>query len=345
MTIRFAPFLLAGISAALFGLATPASKLLLHGINPFLLAGLLYLGASAGLLPAVLAKRELPRAMALRGANRARLLGAVALGGIAAPILLLFGLQYAPASSVSLWLNLELVATALLGALFFRDHLGRRGWAGVLIALASGVMLTLDGGSTGAVAALLIALACLCWGLDNHFTALIDGISAVQSTFWKGLISGTVNTAVGLLLSRQPAPARYALYAVLLGSLSYGVSIVLYIMSAQRLGAIRSQIVFSSAPFFGVVFSVLLLAERMTLLQTASFFLLAGAILLMASERHEHRHEHQETTHRHYHGHDDLHHGHRHDVPAGYHEHTHAHERGEHSHPHWPDLHHRHGHE
>lgn len=341
---RVVPFFTAALSAVLFGIATPASKYLLRDIHPFSLAGLLYLGASAGLLPVVIARKEFA---ALRGMNRAntrRLFGAVILGGIAGPVLLMFGLTQASASSVSLWLNLELVATSVLGYLFFRDYLGKAGWAGVLLALLSGVLLTVSEGRTGVAAAVLVGCACVCWGFDNHFTALIDGISAVQSTFVKGLFAGGITTCIGFSAYGLPPSAMPVACAVALGGVSYGVSIVLYIMSAQKIGAIRSQIVFSSSPFFGFFFSMLLLSEPATRLQVVSFALLVAAIALMALEKHEHYHEHRELQHTHFHRHDDMHHDHVHGESAPYHEHGHRHENGAHVHPHWPDIHHRHEH-
>ena len=51
------------------------------------------------------------------------------------------------------------------------------------------------------LAGFLVLLACCCWGLDNHLTALIDGLTPSQSTFWKGLVAGSVNTALGLALA------------------------------------------------------------------------------------------------------------------------------------------------
>lgn len=341
---RLLPVIFAAVSAALFGMATPLSKILLRDINPFLLAGLLYLGASAGLLPVLLFKGELPRLMRLDRLNRGRLAGAVLLGGMAGPILVLTGLRLASASSVSLWLNFELIATAVLGFLFFRDYLGARGWTGVFLALVSGVMLTVHEGSPGVLSALLVISACICWGFDNHFTALIDGISATQSTFIKGLFAGTANTFIGLYLTGFSLSAGIVAQALVLGTVSYGVSIVMYIMSAQKLGASRSQIIFSGAPFLGVLFSVIFLREQVSWMQALSFILLIFSITAMIIDRHEHRHEHAETEHTHFHRHDDMHHDHVHDHDESYHEHMHRHEVRIHSHPHWPDMHHRHDH-
>lgn len=344
MFSRYFAVISATVSAVLFGVTTPFNKSLLNSFDPFLLAGLLYLGASAGLFPVIIFRRELPFLFRMNNANRRRLFGSVILGGIAGPILILFGLKFSSASSVSLWLNLEMVATGVLGFIFFRDYLGWKGWAGVALALISGVILTFNEGATGIISAVLVTLACVCWGFDNHFTALIDGISAVQSTFFKGLFAGTVNTIIGLSTGNVAISSGSILTALTLGCLCYGVSIVLYIISAQKIGAIRSQIIFSSAPFFGVLFSVIFLSENISILQVLSMLLFLVSLFFLFSEKHEHYHLHYEIEHTHIHSHDDLHHEHGHDKVNLYHEHLHRHEKSGHSHPHWPDIHHRHGH-
>jgi len=342
--LKYPVILLALLSAALFGITTPVNKFLLSDINPFLLAGLLYLGASIGLFPVILVRKELPHLFKLNRSNQLRLSGSVILGGILGPILILSGLKFSSASSVSLWLNMELAATTVLGFLFFKDFLGLKGWAGVCLALLSGVILTVSEGHSGIISAILVGSACICWGFDNHFTALIDGISAVQSTFIKGIFAGTINTAAGYYLSNQPLAPQFLFYALILGSVSYGLGIVLYIISAQKLGAIRSQIVFSSAPFFGVFFSVIFLSENINMLQFVSFSLFVFSIALFMLEKHEHLHHHHEIEHTHFHRHDDLHHEHHHEKEVSYHEHLHRHNEDEHAHPHMPDMHHRHKH-
>lgn len=337
---------LALASAALFGAATPASKALLEGLGALQLAGLLYLGAAAGVAPFALRHGGL--ALPARGdrRNRLRLGGAILAGGVAGPVLLLAGLQLADAASVSLWLNFELAATALLGALVFREHLGRAGWSGVAAALAAAVALSSPAGFAGAGAALLVLAACACWGLDNHLTALIDGITPSQSTFWKGLVAGAVNLALGLALGPFAGGGAHVAGALLVGALSYGASIVLYIRAAQALGATRAQGVFASAPFFGVALSVAFLGEPLHAMHAVSALLFAAAILLLARDRHSHEHVHEAMEHEHEHRHDDGHHAHVHPgLPAGArHSHAHRHEPLAHAHPHWPDLHHRHRH-
>jgi drug/metabolite transporter (DMT)-like permease len=339
------PALFALLSAALFGAATPASKLLLDSLAPLQLAGLLYLGAALGAAPAALGRGRrapLPR----DPANRLRLAGAVLFGGVLGPVLLLLGLRAAHAASVSLWLNLELAATAALGALVFRDPLGRLGWAGVAGVLASGVLVSYGEGASGLAAGALVAAACLCWGLDNHWTALQSGVPAAASTLWKGAAAGSANLLLSLLWLPFEAPAAAVATALVVGALCYGASITLYVLAAQGLGATRAQLVFASAPFFGLALSAALLGEPLAPPQLAAAALMGASVALVFRDRHAHPHVHHALAHTHWHRHDDDHHLHLHPgAPASlHHAHWHDHEPLRHAHPHWPDLHHRHDH-
>jgi len=341
------PIVTALVSALLFGAATPASKLLLEGLTPFQLAGLLYLGAALAVAPVALRQGgfALPRRSDRR--NHYRLLGAVIFGGVLGPIALLFGLRLAQASTVSLWLNLELAATAVLGVVLFRDHLTHVGWAGVGAALAGSLLIAWGPSAVGYVSAALVLVACICWGIDNHLTALIDGITPSQSTLWKGVVAGTVNLAVGLILAPVSTELGTVIFALIVGALSYGISIVLYIRSAHVIGATRAQVVFATAPFFGVMLSIVVLHESFTTMHAVAAIVLFAGVGLLLAERHAHSHHHHAMKHKHSHRHDDGHHNHVHPglPPETRHTHWHEHAPMNHSHPHWPDLHHRHEHD
>jgi drug/metabolite transporter (DMT)-like permease len=340
------PVFLTLLSALLFGAATPAGKVLLRGIDPVQLAGWLYLGAAVGVLPAVLRGGGFTPVRRVGPASLRRLAGAIVCGGILGPIALLSGLRLASASSVSLWLNLELVATAVLGHFFFREQLGRRGWVGSAGVVTASVILSAGEGSGGAGAILLVALACLFWGLDNHFTALIDGITPAQSTFWKGLVAGLFNLSLAALTGAQLPHAGDAVAALVVGTLSYGASIALFIGAAQQLGATRAQMLFASSPFFGAAVSTVALDEPFGAPHAAAAALLVLSLLLLF-RKHGHRHTHAALEHEHWHRHDDGHHAHPHPglATSRGHSHRHGHAPLTHSHPHWHDLHHRHLHD
>lgn len=341
-----AAFFIALLSALLFGAATPVSKMLLAHLTSFQLAGLLYLGAALGVVILLLRDRKFIMPWRMDRRNRLLLLGSIIFGGILGPLALLAGLRLASAASVSLWLNLEMVATALIGHFFFKDHLTRRSWLAAGGILTAAVVLTLGEGSAGILAGLLVLAACISWGIDNHVTALIDGISPAQSTFWKGLAAGSTNLIIGVSLAPLAASIGEVAGGLGIGIFSYGFSIVLYITSAQQLGATRSQLIFSSAPFWGVLLSILLLGEPITWQLGLAVMIFMASIALLYHEQHGHAHRHAAQRHEHLHGHQDGHHLHEHkdDPGAGWHSHPHEHTPLEHVHPHWPDLHHRHEH-
>jgi drug/metabolite transporter (DMT)-like permease len=331
-------------AAALFGASTPLSKSLLATLGPLSLAGLLYLGAAAAALPA--AVHDVRKASWGDRRQRLLLLGAVVFGGGLAPVLLLMGLMAAPAASVSLWLNLEVVATTFIAAAFFHEHIDRRTGLAAALVLLGGVALTAHGGVAGIRAGMLVALACVCWGLDNNFTAVVDGFTPPQTTCIKGLFAGTVNLGLGLALGeRLPGPGS-VWPALLVGGACYGASIILYISGAQQLGASRSQLLFATSGLFGALLAWSFLGERVAGAQLAAGALMVSGLAMMLTARHEHSHTHERLSHTHSHRHDDGHHTHVHPgLPAWVrHTHPHEHEPLAHSHPHAPDLHHRHEH-
>ena len=334
------------VSACLFGAATPACKALLKDMHPQVLAGLLYLGAALGVLPFVAGSRSGRHKWQKDRRTLLLLSGAIVLGGIVGPVLLLLGLRAASSGSVSLWLNLEFVATVFLGQFVFREHLTARGWLAASGTLLAAVLLVGGEGDPGIMSICLVASACLCWGFDNHFTALIDGITPAQTTLWKGVVAGTVNLIIGGTIAHGIGGLNVVLVALLVGAFSYGLSVMLYIVMAQGLGASRAQMVFSTAPFFGLLLSILVLNEAFTGSQALATGIIAASLALIFTEKHSHGHRHDSVSHHHGHRHTDDHHDHEHDAPTDdlSHSHWHAHEAREHEHKHWPDLHHRHGH-
>ena len=336
-------------SALLFGASSPVAKmLLLDGLDPFTLAGLLYLGAALAVLPSSFKGGS--RSLATGRRNLLLVSGAVLFGGILGPVFLLLSLQVATASSVSLWLNLETVGTAVLAWLFFKEDMGARAWLATALVVSGGLLLALpfEGASLGALA--WIAAAALCWGLDNNLTSLIDGMTPAQSTLVKGLVAGSVNLCLGLrfegALDLGPSGLERVVAALGVGGLGYGLSIALYVRSAQHLGAMRSQLIFATAPFLGLVLSWFIVGEDVLLVHLVAGVGMAAGIGLMIKGQHGHHHSHGAMTHTHSHRHDDGHHNHEHpgQDPSRRHTHEHDHEPIEHDHPHRPDLHHRHDH-
>ena len=335
------------LSGLLFGIATPFSKLLLSNLNSFELAGLLYLGTGIAMIPAILRTGSQLKLLFNKN-NSIRTLGIILFGGLLGPLLLLIGLRAANAASVSIWLNMELVATAILGVLIFKDSLDKFTWIGVILTIIAGVITSFGEGVSGLASALLITAACFCWGVDNHLTALTDGATPQAVTFVKGIMAGTVNLLIGISISETSIVFDNIFPALIVGGFSYGLSIVLYVTSAQNIGATRGQILFSTAPLWGVILSYIIFQNSFHWTHIISTLLLILAVIVINLISHKHRHAHDLIKHIHYHKHNDEHHDHIHDdenfdTDKG-HSHFHTHKPIIHTHPHYPDLHHRHKH-
>jgi drug/metabolite transporter (DMT)-like permease len=351
---RLYPAAKALLAALLFGASAPLAKALLAGSQPVPLAAFLYLGCGIGAL-LLRGYRSTSGAgepeAGLARADWPWLAGAILAGGVAAPILLLFSLRATPATTASLLLNFEGVATALIAALAFREAIGRRIWAAVGLVTLGSILLSWDtSGEWGfSLGALGVMGACALWGIDNNFTRNISAKNPLAIVALKGLCAGCVSLLLALALRNQmPSPAT-ALKAMLLGSVSYGLSIVLFIMALRDLGAARTSALYGTAPFLGMLLAVAVYGERPGLTFLAALPLMVAGAILLLGEDHGHEHVHEAVEHEHSHRHDEGHHLHDHlpgQVPAsGQHSHLHHHGPAPHAHPHTPDLHHRHEHE
>jgi len=339
-------------SAALFGLSTPAAKLLVGSVHPAVLAGLLYCGAGIGI--AVL-RRAVPASLISRAPEVALarsefpwLAGAIAAGGVIGPVLLMTGLARTSAAAASLLLTLEGAATALMAWFVFHENFDRRIALGMACLLAGAAVLSWTGTPTldSVIGPLAIVGACLAWGLDNNLTRKVSLADPLQIVELKGLIAGPFNLVLALLFGTEMPNISAVLVAGVVGFFGYGVSLALFVFALRHLGTARTGAYFSTAPFVGSIAAVIALGEPVTVQLLGAGALMALGVWLHLTEHHEHEHVHQPMAHAHPHVHDE-HHRHAHDPlepPGEPHTHAHEHKPLRHSHPHVPDMHHLHHH-
>jgi drug/metabolite transporter (DMT)-like permease len=344
---------LAFMSAALFGVSTPAAKVLLGSIDPAILAGLLYCGAGLGVAivrrlgRSVVSRSDAPE-VALGRRELPWLAGAIVTGGILGPILLMTGLTRTDAATASLLLTLEGVATALMAWFIFHENFDRRIAVGMACLAAGAIALSWSGqpSLSALLGPIAIVGACIAWGLDNNLTRKVSLADPLQIVEIKGLIAGPVNLVLGLIAGGQIPGMTASLLAGLVGFLGYGVSLVLFVFALRHLGTARTGAYFSTAPFLGAIAALAFLQEPFTGQLALAGVLMGLGVWLHLSEHHEHHHVHEPTEHAHPHVHDE-HHQHAHqpaDPPGEPHTHAHRHERLTHKHPHVPDMHHHHKH-
>jgi drug/metabolite transporter (DMT)-like permease len=303
------------LSALLFGAGTPIAKLLLDSVSPWLLAGLLYIGSGIGLTIYRLARRS--SRVRLGRKDLPPLVGAIAFGGVVAPVLLMIGLVNTQASGASLLLNAEGVFTALLAWFVFKENFDRRVALGVLAIIAGAIVLSWPGRAefSDILPSLAIVGACLAWGIDNNLTRKIAMIDATWLAATKGLVAGPVNLVLAFALGATLPPLLNIGAAMTVGLFAYGVSLVLFIVALRHLGTARAGAYFSVAPFFGAILA-LILGDPLTWPLLIGGLLMAIGVTLHLLERHEHEHSHK--------------------LPGG--------TTITHTHAHYPDAEHRHPH-
>jgi drug/metabolite transporter (DMT)-like permease len=266
---------------------------------------------------------------------------AVGFGGGLAPVLLVLALDRTPAGTVSLFLNLELVATAIIARVFLQEQIGRRAGFGIVIVVLGGVILAGTAEAGVAAGALLVAATCVCWGIDNAITASLDSYTPAQITLAKGVVAGPVNLLLGVALDGLPGASVVAA-ALAIGALGYGLSITMWITGARLVGAARGQVIFALAPFIGALLAWPVNGDHLTATTLVAFSVSLAGVIVVATSHHTHRHHHTTLVHAHPIDPNDPHH--RPDaieVLSGV---QHRHLPLTHEHEHLPDIHHRHTH-
>jgi drug/metabolite transporter (DMT)-like permease len=338
---------LAALAAVTFGITTPLVARAGLGLGPLTVAAALYMGAAAISLLARPFVRRSGRRLARTDASRLGLL--VLFGAVLAPTLYVSGLGRAGPTATSLVLNFEAVFTAGLAWLLYREPIGGRVGLAMLLMLAGGALVAGGAGGQGVsfTGVVLVVAATAGWAADNTLSRGLAEADPLDVILAKGGIGGLVTGALAVTIG-EPMPSPVAAAALLaLGASGYGLSLRFYLLAQRRIGAARTGSVFAAGPFLGAGLGWVL-GDRggiSTWLASAAFL---GGVVLHATERHAHQHDHEDLLHEHAHDHSDGHHDHQHEPRiSGEHTHAHAHAQVSHEHDHAPDVHHghRHGHE
>jgi drug/metabolite transporter (DMT)-like permease len=181
-----------------------------------------------------------------------------------------------------LLLNFEGVATVLIAAAIFKEAIGRRVWLAMFCVSGASVLLSLDltgewGVSLGAIGVLV---ACALWGIDNNFTCNISAKDPVVIVIFKGIGAGLFSLALAFSFSTPMPSPLLILFAMLLGFFSYGLSIVLFILSMRSLGAARTS-AFSEPHHLSGCHFFLVFQESPILFSWYRFHHGLGAVLLL----------------------------------------------------------------
>jgi drug/metabolite transporter (DMT)-like permease len=281
---NFVAIFFAIFAALLYAINIPFSKLLLANINPTMMASYLYLGAGIGIgILFLFSKKDKSINEKITKKDLPYVIGMVVLD-IFAPILLMFGLKTSNSSSASLLNNFEIVCTSIIALVIFKEVISKKMWLAILLITLSSFTLSFDNLSsfTFSFGSILVLLATLCWGLENNCTRNLSSKNTYLIVFIKGIFSGLGSLIVALILNESFSNILFICLALLLGFISYGLSIFFYIKAQGVIGAAKTSAYYSIAPFIGTFLSFLILNETLSISYFIGLFIMIlGTIIVI----------------------------------------------------------------
>lgn len=320
------------LAAAFYAINIPASKMLLEYVGPLSMAALLYLGAGIGIgIMSLFGKKE--KRKRLDKKDLPFVIGMIVLD-IAAPILLMLGISLGTSANASLLGNFEIVATAVIALMIFKEAVSKRLWLAITLITVSSILLSFEGTESFrfSYASLLVVAATVCWGFENNCTRKISSKSTYEIVVLKGIFSGLGSLIIALIKREAIPQFIYIILALLLGFVAYGLSIFLYVRAQNTLGAAKTSAYYAIAPFIGAALSFVFLKEKLTwtylfaltVMIVGTVFVIIDTLVRNHVHVHTHTftHTHDGSTHTHTVTHS---HAHDHIVTDDKHGHHHTH--------------------
>ena len=273
---------LAILAAALYALNSPFSKLLLEYLPPTLMAGFLYLGAGLGMGVIAIIRKSSKEKQGEKGLEKTELPFVIAMIilDICAPICLLIGLNTTTAANASLLNNFEIVATAIIALMIFKEKISPRLWGGILFVTLSCAVLSFEDLSSlkFSFGSLFILFACVCWGFENNCTRKISSKDPMQIVLLKGVFSGLGSVIIGFSIGERVTEIWSVFAVLLVGFVAYGLSIFFYVYAQRMLGAARTSAYYAVAPFIGTLLSLIIFKS----LPHYTYFIALGLMIIGA---------------------------------------------------------------
>ena len=221
-----------------------------------------------------LTKKELPYTIAM------------VLLDITAIILLMNGILRTNSANASLLSNCEIAATSLIAMIFFKEYISKRLWIAIILIITAGTVLTFEGAGSFEFSSgsLLVIASYICWGAENNCTKMISSKNTQEITIIKGIFSGLGSLIIAFMTGEHLPSLSLLLIIMLMGFFSYGLSVAMYIKSQNYLGAAKTAAYFSTAPFFGVIFSLIIPGEVLDIKFYISLVIMIIAALFISKD-------------------------------------------------------------
>lgn len=265
------------------GLIFPIAKpILATQTEPLIVAAITYMIAGLSILPvSFISEKKTKQKTVLKGKDYYILLTIGIIGGGIAPLLFFEGLKNTSASNASVLEGSELLFTVIIALTFFKEKLTELGYSGMIMTII-GITLVSFYNAKGQsflynfnlnIGNILIILSTLCWGFDNNLSKIISHRIANTSkiVFVKSLIGGILLLSVAIFFRYKfTFDITQIPYYLILGIGGFGLSLFFFIESLRIIGTLKAIVIFSSSSIFGLVFSFVILNEKIGIIQLIS---------------------------------------------------------------------------
>ncbi|HEX2013679.1 MAG TPA: DMT family transporter [Nitrososphaera sp.] len=275
-------------AAALFGSVFTVAKIPLSTVDPLALSAIVYIISGLALIPFARASFRLASKK-----DYLYLLAITGLGAVAAPVLLLYGLQQTNASDASILTNGEVIFTIILSAIFFGEKpKGKIGMFAVGLVIVGLFMATTDMRASGTILQfnpgnLMILSSMFLWAIDNNLSRrLTANVEPAKIAMVKCLLGGIILFAITIGLGRGPALTTIQpdMWLIIIGmSVSgFGGALLLFLQGIKKIGTVKTMSIFSLTPIFGIVIAAIVLGESISIFQGIATAIIIAGILIVS---------------------------------------------------------------
>lgn len=274
-------------AAVMFGSVFTVAKVPLSTVDPLVLSAIVYTISGLALIPFAKAsfRMDIKR-------DYAWLVAVTLLGAVAAPALLLYGLQQTDASDASILTNGEVIFTIILSAAFFGERpKGRVGMFAIALVIAGLFIATTDLKLSETILQfnagnLLILGSMFFWAVDNNLSRrLTTRVHPAKIAMIKSLMGGLVLFGIAIAAGKwndfTTIQTDLWLIIVPMSISGFGGALLLFLQGIKRIGTVKTMSIFSLTPIFGIVIAALVLGESITVLQGVATAIIIGGILIL----------------------------------------------------------------
>jgi drug/metabolite transporter (DMT)-like permease len=288
----------------LFGFTFSMAKQPLENVDPIVLSAIVYPISFAALIPVTKSSFKIE--------NKEDFLDILVisiLGGVFAPIFLFYGLEHVDASEAVILTNAQIIFTVLLSSLFFGEKPnGIIGYSGIIIVFVGLFVATTGLDTSGSLfkyepGKIMIVGAMLVWAIDNNISRRLTK----RSTIWpakiamlKFLIGGIILFGIATIAVEESSssfsprlqiidslllikPSEW-LIIIAVSLFGFAGALSLLLESLKRIGTIRTMMIFSLTPIFGIVAANIVHAESISILEAiATGIIIIGIFMVSKS--------------------------------------------------------------